>query len=203
MKRTRSLTFLFAFLYGVLVAVPALADSLFTDSNSGGFISDQIGDRRSALGPGALITVLVNENIQAQQSANTTTSKDSHLTTTWDFGSLLPNWSASKMDLEGKDQFTGDGTTTRGGSITMSVACQVQDILPDGSLRIKGTKELVVNEEQSTVVLSGIVRPYDINSLNQVTSDKIADLKLDYQGSGPNSAKATPGLLSRVLNWMF
>ena len=203
MTRNRSLTFLFAFLFAVLVAAPALADSLFTDSNSGGYISDQIGDRRSALGPGALITVLVNENIQAQQSANTTTSKDSHLTTTWDFGSLLPNVAASKMDLEGKDQFTGDGTTTRGGSITMSVACQVQDILPDGSLRIKGTKELVVNEEQSTVVLSGIVRPYDINSLNQVTSDKIADLKLDYQGSGPNSAKATPGLLSRLLNWMF
>ena len=203
MTRTRCLTLLFACLFAVLVAAPALADSLFTDSNSGGFISDQIGDRRSALGPGALITVLVNENIQAQQSANTTTSKDSHLTTTWDFGSLMPNWAASKLDLEGKDQFTGDGTTTRGGSITMSVACQVQDILPDGSLRIKGTKELVVNEEQSTVVLSGIVRPYDINALNQVTSDKIADLKLDYQGSGPNSAKATPGLLSRLLNWMF
>lgn len=200
---TRKLTVLFAILTAILVAAPALADSLFTDSNSGGFISDQIGDRRSALGPGALITVLVDENIQAQQSANTTTSKDSHLTTTWDFGSLFPNMTASKMDLEGKDQFTGDGTTTRGGSITMSVACQVQDILPDGSLRIKGTKELLVNEEQSTVVLSGIVRPYDINALNQVTSDKIADLKLDYQGSGPNSAKSTPGLLSRLLNWLF
>lgn len=199
----RQLTILFAIFAAILVAAPALADSLFTDSNSGGYISDQIGDRRSALGPGSLITVLVNENISAQQSANTTTSKDDHLTTTWDFGSLLPNLSASKMDLEGKDQFTGDGTTTRGGSITMSVACQVRDILPDGSLRIKGTKELLVNEEKSTVVLSGIVRPWDINALNQVTSDKIADLKLDYQGTGPNSAKSTPGLLGRALNWLF
>ncbi|MBU6427831.1 MAG: flagellar basal body L-ring protein FlgH [Cyanobacteria bacterium REEB65] len=185
------------------IARPALADTLFTDTGGGGFVSDQIGDRRSALGPGALVTVLVNEDIKAQQSANTTTSKDSHLTTTWDFGTLLPKLTASKMDLEGKDDFTGDGTTTRGGTITMSVACQVQEILPDGSLRIKGSKELLVNEEKSTVTLSGIVRPWDINSLNQVTSDKIADLQLDYQGSGPSTAKATPGLLGRLLNWLF
>ncbi|MBI6545477.1 MAG: flagellar basal body L-ring protein FlgH [Cyanobacteria bacterium NC_groundwater_1444_Ag_S-0.65um_54_12] len=187
----------------VLPLAPARADSLFADTHSSGLISDQIGDRRSSLGPGALITVVVTENIQAEQNATTKAVKDSKLTASWDFGSILPRTFKSGIDLRGKEDFSGDGVTRRGGTINMQVAAQVVEILPDGSLRIKGTKELVVNEEKSTVVLSGIVRPYDIGENNKVSSDKIANFQLEYQGSGPNSAKTTPGLLTRVLNWLF
>ncbi len=185
------------------VAAPARADSLFSDSNAGGYISDQIGDRRSALGPGALVTVTVIESIQAEQSAETKAVKDSKLTSSWDFGTLFPKTAKSGIALTGKEDFAGDGITRRGGVIKMNVACQVMEILPDGSLRIKGTKDLVVNEEKSTVVLTGIVRPYDISETNTIISDKIAGLHLEYQGSGPNSAKSTPGLLTRVLGWLF
>lgn len=192
-----------AALAALVVAPPAAADSLFADTNSSGYITDQIGDRRSALGPGALVTVIVTENTQAEQSANTKAVKDSKLTTSWDFGSILPRTVKSGIDLRGKEDFQGDGSTRRGGTITMQVAAQIQEILPDGSLRIRGTKDLIVNEEKSTVVLTGICRPYDIGENNKISSDKIASFHLEYMGSGPNSAKSTPGLLTRVLNWLF
>lgn len=187
---------------------PAGADSLFSDSNTGGYITDQVGDRKSALGPGALITVLVTEDTKAEQTAETKTVKDSKLTTNWDFGTAFPklfgnNAVKSGINLSGKTDFAGDGVTRRGGVIKMSVACQVQEILPDGSLRIQGNKELIVNEEKSTVVIKGVIRPYDISETNTIVSEKIAGLQVEYQGSGPNSAKSTPGLLTRVLNWLF
>jgi flagellar L-ring protein precursor FlgH len=185
------------------LAAPARADTLFSDSNAGGYISDQIGDRRSSLGPGALVTVTVIETIQAEQSAETKAVKDSKLTSSWDFGTLFPRTSKSGIALTGKEDFAGDGITRRGGVIKMNVACQVMEVMPDGSLRIKGTKDLVVNEEKSTVVLTGLVRPYDISETNTIISDKIASLHLEYQGSGPNTAKSTPGLLTRVLGWLF
>lgn len=191
-----------------LSASPARADSLFTDSNATGYIGDQLGDRRSALAPGALVTVLVLEDTKAEQSAETKAVKDSKLTTNWDFGTAFPkifgnNAVKSGVAITGKSDFAGDGITRRGGVIKMSVACQVLEVMPDGSLKIKGTKELIVNEEKSTVVLSGLIRPYDISETNTIVSEKIAGLHLEYQGSGPNSAKSTPGLLTRMLNWLF
>lgn len=190
------------------LAAPARADSLFNDSNATGYIGDQLGDRRSALAPGALVTVLVLEDTKAEQSAETKAVKDSKLTTTWDFGSAFPklfgnNAVKSGVSITGKSDFAGDGITRRGGVIKMSVACQVMEILPDGGLKIKGTKELIVNEEKSTVVITGVIRPYDISETNTIISEKIAGLQLVYQGSGPNSAKSTPGLLTRMLNWLF
>jgi flagellar L-ring protein precursor FlgH len=192
----------------LMLASPARADSLFSDSNAGGYISDQIGDRRSALAPGALVTVLVTEDIKAEQSAQTKAVKDSKLTSTWDFGTAFPkifgnNAVKSGIALTGKEDFAGDGITRRGGTITMTVACQVMEVLADGSLRIKGNKEILVNQEKSTVLLTGVVRPYDISETNTIASQKIANMKLEYEGSGPNTAKSTPGLLTRVLNWLF
>ncbi len=190
------------------IATPARADSLFTDSNATGYIGDQLGDRRSALAPGALVTVLVLEDTKAEQSANTKAVKDSKLTTNWDFGTAFPkvfgnNAAKSGVSITGKTDFAGDGITRRGGVIKMAVACQVLEVLPDGALKIKGTKELIVNEEKSTVVITGVIRPYDISETNTIISEKIAGLHLEYQGSGPNTAKSTPGLLTRMLNWLF
>jgi len=152
--------------------------------------------------------VLVTEDIKAEQSAQTKAVKDSKLTSTWDFGTAFPrifgnNAVKSGIALTGKEDFAGDGITRRGGAITMTVACQVVEVLPDGSLRIKGNKEILVNQEKSTVLLTGVVRAYDISETNTIASQKIANMKLEYEGSGPNTAKSTPGLLTRVLNWLF
>ncbi|MBM3258919.1 MAG: flagellar basal body L-ring protein FlgH [Candidatus Sericytochromatia bacterium] len=191
-------------------ALAARADSLFPDSNYGGLISDQVGDRRMAIGPGSLVTVVVTENIQAEQAATTRTIKDSKVTSSWDFGTIFGAGANNRggafnnqVEMVGKSDFNGDGVTRRGGAISMLVAAQITEILPDGSMRIKGSKELVVNDEKSTVVISGVVRPWDIGIDNRIPSQRIAGFQLEYQGSGPNTAKTTPGLFTRLLNWLF
>lgn len=181
---------------------PALADSLYR-ADDPGLLSDRLGDRRSQFGPGALVTVLVTENLQASTTATTRAQKESKNNANWSLGSLIPQGASGEVSMGGKTEFTGDGLTRRGGTITLEIAAVIQEVLPDGSLRIEGKKDLRVNDEVSTVTLAGIIRPFDIDRLNRVQSTRIADLKLDYKGAGPVHAKTSPGLLSRLFNWLF
>ena len=181
---------------------PVLADSLYTDDTAG-LLSDRLGDRRSGLGPGGLLTVIVNENLVASSGANTKTAKSSRTQAGWNFGTLLPRFNTGAVDLNGKIEFQGDGVTKRADTVNLLITATIQEVLPDGSLRIEGSKDLRVNDEESTVRLSGVVRPFDINIQNQIASTQVANLKLDFKGSGTASAKATPGVLSRLLNFLF
>lgn len=186
----------------LMLTAPAWADSLYTE-DSGGILSDRLGDRRSQLGPGALVTVEVAENMIASSGANTKTSKQGRLTSSWDFGSLIPSVTKSGIDLSGKSDFQGDGVTKRADTVTLLITATIQEVLPDGSLRLYGKKNMRVNDEESAVEVSGVVRPYDVDDSNSVKSTKVANFKLDFRGSGSASAKATPGVLTRVLNWLF
>ena len=181
---------------------PVLADSLYTDDTAG-LLSDRLGDRRSGLGPGGLLTVIVNENLVASSGANTKTAKSSRPQAGWNFGTLLPRFNTGAVDLNGKIEFQGDGVTKRADTVNLLITATIQEVLPDGSLRIEGSKDLRVNDEESTVRLSGVVRPFDSNIQNQIASTQVANLKLDFKGSGTASAKATPGVLSRLLNFLF
>jgi len=191
------------------MGAPALADSLYNEE-SGGILSDRLGDRRSTLGPGALITVVVNENMIASSGANTKTAKVSRAQANWSLGSILPapapgvpDRRTGTIDLGGKTEFQGDGVTKRADTITLLVAATIQEVLPDGSLRIDGKKNMRVNDEESTVEIAGIIRPYDIDEGNRVDSTKVANLKLDFKGTGTASSKAMPGILTRLFNWLF
>lgn len=185
-----------------LSALPALADSLYTE-DQGGLLGDRLGDRRSTLGPGAIVTVLVTENMVASSGGSTKASKQGHVQASWNFGSLVPRVTSSNMDLAGKTEFQGDGVTKRADTITLLVSATIQEVMPDGSLKIAGNKKLRVNDEEATVQVSGIVRPYDIDGNNSIPSTKVADLRVDFRGAGTASAKATPGILTRLFNWLF
>lgn len=201
MKRALALTLA---ALALSMAAPAYSDSLYTE-DTGGLLSDRLGDRRSSLGPGALVTVIVTENMTASSGATTKANKTSRLQSSWDLGTLLPVASGGKssIDLYGKSDFQGDGITKRADTVTLLVTATIQEILPDGSLRLSGKKNMRVNDEESTVELTGVVRPYDIDETNSVRSTKVANLKLDFRGAGSASSKATPGILTRMLNWLF
>jgi len=51
--------------------------------------------------------------------------------------------------------------------------------------------------------LSGIVRPADIEFDNTVSSDKVADARIEYVGRGVISDKQGPGVLHRFFDWIY
>src|SRR5690606_17736037 len=99
--------------------------------------------------------------------------------------------------------YRGGGSTTRGGSLNARMTAMVVDVLPNGNLVIEGRQTIIVNEEEQLIVVSGIVRPQDIAPDNTVLSTFVADATITYHGTGPLGDRQEPGLLTRLLNWLF
>lgn len=182
-----------------VVTLPAMADSLYVDGpndNLTGFV-------RPYLGVGNLVTILVSENNLAEAGASTNRSKDSRVRGDWNFGALLPNVAAGGADLRGRDDFNGQGTTRRNGRLVTEISARIEEVLPNGTLRVVGTKTIRVNDEVTEIIVRGFIRPLDLTTDNVIESARVADMQIDFKGTGPASAKATPGILTRIFNWLF
>ncbi|MEE8574412.1 MAG: flagellar basal body L-ring protein FlgH, partial [Thermodesulfobacteriota bacterium] len=166
---------------------------------------------------GDIITVLISDSTSAKKEANTNTgtnsSEDAAVTDVLGmplaFGMSnfmgLGNRFSPSLSGSRKSSFDGDGSTERKGSITATIAVRVIDVLPNGNLYVEGKKETTVNRENQHVILSGIVRPVDVSSVNSVYSDMISDLRVEISGYGVISDKQKPGWFTRILDhtWPF
>jgi flagellar L-ring protein precursor FlgH len=76
-------------------------------------------------------------------------------------------------------------------------------VLDNGNLVIDGSKVVEINEEKEIIKISGIVRPQDIESNNIIYSYNVANAQITYSGKGAASTGQRPGLLARILNWIF
>jgi flagellar L-ring protein precursor FlgH len=99
--------------------------------------------------------------------------------------------------------FDGAGTTARKNSLRATITAVVREVFPNGNLYIEGTKEVVVNNERQYIIIGGVIRPEDILTDNSITSDHIADARVVYSGAGALADKQHPGLLGRVLDFVW
>jgi len=109
------------------------------------------------------------------------------------------------LNASTQNDFNGSGVTTRSGQLTGHMTALVKKVLPNGNLEIEGRRVVSVNGEEQIMVLTGIIRPADIDSNNVVLSTYIADASISYYGMGVVADKQRPGWLSRVFDkaWPF
>ncbi len=69
-------------------------------------------------------------------------------------------------------------------AFTTVVSVVITNIYQNGNYFIKGSKELLINDEKQQISISGIIRPYDISPENTVLSSQIANLKILYDKDG-------------------
>ncbi len=164
--------------------------------------------------PMDLVTILVTEVANAAQNANTQVDSSTTLgaavtrflgieTSIADRNTqLVPT---ALVDASTTSEFDGQGVTRRSDNLTGTISAMVHEVLPSGVLRIEGKKIISVNSEERTMIISGLVRPQDIDSLNQIRSTKIANMRIDYFGSGVVSEVQSPGIITRIFNkiWPF
>jgi flagellar L-ring protein precursor FlgH len=89
--------------------------------------------------------------------------------------------------------------------MTTKMTATVTNVLPNGNLMIQGMREVVLNDEQQIIVLTGIVRPQDVSQDNTVLSTYIANARIEYTGSGVVTERQSPGWADRILTtvWPF
>jgi len=169
-----------------------------------------LDDKASQLGD--IVTIIVSENASASKTATTDTNSDSQVSA--DLSALFgfekaialknKNFNpAAVLDSTYKNKSKGSGTTSRSGTLDAKIPAKVIKVFPNGSLLIKGRKEVTVNEEEQILILTGIIRPQDISSTNTISSSLIADAKITYTGQGVIADRQHPGFVSRILAWVW
>ncbi len=165
---------------------------------------------------GDIVTVTVNESATSSQTATTNTSRSSNtsLSTGPVFGlpsnlgiqnflnmgtSFDPNIGVATTDMSHQ----GNGTTTRNGSLTMTLSAQITQILPNGNLHIEGKRSVTVNNEEQYMILTGVIRPEDVGFDNTISSTLIADASITYSGSGDIADPQRVGWMAKVISYIW
>jgi flagellar L-ring protein precursor FlgH len=173
--------------------------SLYTSS---GRLADGFRDVRASQ-VYDLVTIIVNENSSAVSTGTTKTSRASSVAASVASG-LLPKGSVNALSnlatTSNNQSLNGQGTTTRGTTLTTTVTAEVTAVLPNGNLVVQGQKAILVNSEKQIITLRGIVRPDDLSPLNSVSADRVARIEILVNGKGVvNDAVKRPFILYRIL----
>ena len=151
---------------------------------------------------GDVLTVELEESTQASKKSGTQLDKRSSIDAPKPsvFGHTLPIDAQAAI----KRGFDGSGSSSQQNTLRGSVTVIVQRVMPNGLLQVRGEKRLVLNQGEETVRLAGYVRAADIDSNNRVSSQRVANARIDYSGKGSLADANRPGWLTRFFNspWM-
>ena len=162
---------------------------------------------------GDLVIVQIEESSSAEKEAKTDSSRSNSMKGGVTNFLGLPLDKASiggyglqpTVEMSSSNNFESDGKTSRKGDLSGTVTARITRVLPSNNLLIEGKKQIRINAEVQYIMLSGIIRPEDITAANTVPSTRIADLQVDYYGSGILGDQQRKGFLSRALDkiWLF
>lgn len=164
---------------------------------------------------GDVVTITISEKASASKQASTETDRTSSMTAGIPhlFGIENSQWLANNPNIDianlveanFANSFKGAGTTVRKENLVASLTAQVIDVYANGNLKIRGGKEVQVNNEIQVIYMTGIIRPVDILANNTVDSKYVLNAKISYTGKGAISDKQKPGWLLRTLDniWPF
>lgn len=164
-----------------------------------------------------VVTVTITETTAQTSSAKKALAKDSSsglgAGVTTSGGGGLVNTVAKNVNDVGNIGFTagstssfaGTGSNTRNESFNTTISARIIKILSNGNYFIEGSRELLINGEKQIVQLSGVIRPYDIDNTNTISSKYISDAKILYKTEGDIDQSTTRPWGSKFMEsvWPF
>ncbi len=100
--------------------------------------------------------------------------------------------------------FSGDAKASQSNSLTGHISVSVIKVLANGNLVVRGEKWIMLTNGNEYIRVTGIVRSEDVNADNTVSSQKIANARIQYGGTGDFANTTEKGWLSKFFNskWM-
>ncbi len=189
----------------VKVAKPLSKGSLYTGYDN--LFSDpkahQVGD---------IITVKVMESLSGEGSSSNNVGKKSSMNLEVNgptiLGKSIPGTSSNPIvgfKASPESSFSGQGSTKRDAKLVATITARVTKVYPNGNIYIEGEKVIKINDDVQILKISGIVSPTDIEQDNSISSSKISDMYVEYNGKGFWAEGQRPGWLARFIMkiWPF
>lgn len=158
-------------------------------------------DDRRAKRIGDVVTIILEESTRSSKSAETTMQKgtSSSLDNPRLLGSLVRGAGAVNIfnQIESDIDFSGEGASDQSNSLSGTITAVVADVLPNGLLKIQGEKWFRLNRGEEYVRVSGLVRPEDVSGDNSVSSQRLADARIAYSGTGVLAQANEAGWLTK------
>ncbi|MBQ1784927.1 MAG: flagellar basal body L-ring protein FlgH [Gammaproteobacteria bacterium] len=169
--------------------------SLFQDMQARDIYSDskarQVGD---------IIVVSLNENTSANKGAKSEISKDTEVgMQAPNVLGKIPSWGGVPMavDLGSNSDFSGESKVRQSNTLDGTISVTVTQILPNGNLVVRGEKWITINTGDEYVRLTGIIRADDIAADNTIDSNRVANARIQYSGTGSAHDNQEAGWLAR------
>lgn len=156
-----------------------------------------------AVNLGDAITIVVVEASEASNAAQKSTGRQSDIGFGLSGGldaTALPN---ANLDVGSKNDFKGSGSSKTSGMVRTKLSALIDSVLSNGLVRVKGSRKIVVNDEEQMITIKGFVRTSDISSDNTVFSYNISEAEIIFQSDGQIKNMQDPGWLTKLFHWLF
>lgn len=183
---------------GPLTAKPAAVQPVAANSgaiyNAAGY-RPLFEDRRPR-SIGDILTITIAENTSATKATGSSGSKkgSANSSITSLFGHNVPAASfAGSTDNSNEDKDAANASNVFTGAITVTVV----DVLANGNLVVSGEKQISLDKGTEFVRLSGVVNPDFVGAGNTISSNKVADARVEYRTNSKIDAALVTSALAR------
>lgn len=149
-------------------------------------------NRASRVGDIIKVAVGIDDSAEFSNSTNSTARHNQKSGVTKLFGleqelsNLVPGLSPPDLlNLDSTNNFIAPKSTIkRTETLTFIIPAIVQQVLPNGSLVVRGRQEIRLNNEVRQLQVMGIARPVDIDNNNTIKSERLTECRIVYGGEG-------------------
>jgi len=101
--------------------------------------------------------------------------------------------------------YSGKGSATKDASFTATISARIVKVLANGNYFISGKREILIDNQKQLIQLSGVIRPYDIDQFNKISSSSISDAKIFYKTEGDTDRATQQGWGTKLVQavWPF
>ncbi len=152
---------------------------------------------------GDIITIELSESTSASKKANTQSGKNNKFNLDPVKLGGVPV-TASPYDLSASiaqdSAFKGQAKADQSNSLQGNISVSVAKVLPNGNLVVRGEKWIMLNNGNEYIRITGLIRPEDVTSDNSVSSQKVANARIYYGGTGDLANSQEQGWLTSFFN---
>lgn len=146
------------------------------------------------------LTILLVERTNAAKSVTSKSAKGGGASITPPSEGLLSFLNPNALKASSNSTFNGQGSAAQTSTLDTTLPVTIAEIRSNGTALVKGEKKMLISQGDEWVRFSGIIRLVDIDQDNAISSNRVADARIEYTGRGALQTASRQGWLGRFFN---